>query len=67
MYMYLNLCGLEKIPNEFKLMNQVLVFVLVIKDVCCAAISPWKKNTLKKSLKAPNYHNINAHDDLSDS
>lgn len=44
-------CAWEKSQNKFKLLNPVLFFK-VIKDVCS-----------EKSLKAPNYHDIRAHDE----
>lgn len=49
----------EKIPDIFTLVHPVLD----IKDVCCAAGPPGEKSTLMKSLKAPHYHNIDAHDE----
>lgn len=53
---YLTLCWLEKIHNNFKPPSctpSSCVFK-IIKDVYCIIILPWKKN----SLKAQNYHDI---------
>lgn len=52
----LTLCGLDKSKLNSNLCTQFLFFFKVIKDVCCTIISTCKKNSSKKSIKVPNYH-----------
>lgn len=40
----------------------ILTVFKVIKDVWCPVSQTWKKNRSKKSLKAPNYHDIHAYE-----
>lgn len=49
----LTLSGLPKIQT------------IPINNVCCVIIPPMKKSISKKSLKAPNYRDIHAHDECT--
>lgn len=45
------LCRLRKSKSKFKLVHP-------IPQICCTIIAPWKTNSSKKPLKAPNYSDI---------
>lgn len=52
----------KRILIIFKLAHPKVVFFKVIKDVYCVIIPPCNTNSSKKSLNAPDYHDINTHD-----
>lgn len=51
----------ENSLKKFKPVHPVCVFN-AIKGVCCTIIPHWKDSSSKKSVKAPNYHEMFAHD-----